>query len=374
MNADAVRSPGGGGKVLRQTNIVQGIRKSESFERHLKELLSDPAVKKGRAIIAFVTLNGLLKLGTNPGGHLFDFLKSSRDFEWVIGVDAVTTADALAEMTRVGRESEGRFKVRVFQSSESRMFHPKVYIFDKCDGTSTVLVGSNNMTHGGLSENIEVSARLDGLPREEMKPWNSLWNSVARHSDIGDITRELIRVLKERQRQESGHWRGMRGRNAGRTETKAGRQVKKNDILVRFIPLAGSRTSQVHFTKKVVTDFFGLPVNTGGKIRVQQVQFDQAPQPEEHRALVYSMVNRNPKIELNGAKTILKDYRKGGKRPIVVFEKIDSKFYRYMILLSGDPGYDELARELFYQPRKKSLPSWITTQEALVEVWPGYPH
>jgi len=359
---------------LKQTKIFQGIKKSENFEKHLKELFSDPTVTKCRAAIAFVTLNGLLKLGTNPGGHLYDFLKSSKDFEWVIGIDIVTTAEALTELLRIGKEASGNFNVSVFQSSEHRLFHPKVYIFDKNDGTSTVLVGSNNMTPGGLSENIEVSVRLDELNSTDMTSWNSLWSTIVGHSDNGDITSELIEGLKEKQKQISKSRQKVRRRKASLIYSKPKPTLQKNDILVRFIPLAGGRTSQVHFTKEIVKDFFELPVNIGGQIRVQQVQFGQTPQPVEHRVLVYSIVNKNPKIELTGAKTILKSYKKGGKRPIVVFEKIDSKFYRYMIILSGEPGYNELARELYYQPKKISLPSWMTNQDSLVDIWPEYPH
>ena len=93
---------------MKQTNIIQGIKKSENFEKHLKELFSDPTVIKCRALIAFVTLNGLLKLGTNPGGHLYDFLKSCKDFEWIIGVDAVTTAETLDEIQMVNKQLDER--------------------------------------------------------------------------------------------------------------------------------------------------------------------------------------------------------------------------------------------------------------------------
>lgn len=181
---------------LKQTSISQRIYETKSFENCLKDLFSGATVKKCRAIIAFVTLNVLLKLGVCSGGELYNFLRSSKHVDWVIGVDAVTTAEALEEVSRLMSDHLETFNVRAFQSSEGRLFHPKVYIFDKKDGTSTILVGSNNMTPGGLSENIEVSARLDGLDKNEMKPWNGLWNSVIGHRDVHAIEDSLINKLK----------------------------------------------------------------------------------------------------------------------------------------------------------------------------------
>lgn len=114
-----------------------------------------------------------------------------------------------------------------------------------------------------------------------------------------------------------------------------------------------------------------MSVKGGGKIEIQQVQPGQRPQPTEYRKLVYSHVNKNPKIELNGVKTRVNSGN--DEKPIIIFERISQQFYRYMIILPGEQGYSELSNELLDQPRQRS-PAWLTDHDSLIEVWDEYPH
>lgn len=58
----------------------------------------------------------------------------------------------------------------VFHDRESRTFHPKLYLAER-SGSASLLVGSSNLTAGGLFSNYEASleARFD-LPAEEADP------------------------------------------------------------------------------------------------------------------------------------------------------------------------------------------------------------
>lgn len=54
-----------------------------------------------------------------------------------------------------------RFPLKLYLSDTEATFHPKIYAFTYAD-RSTVFVGSANLTAGGLSNNYEASARVDG--------------------------------------------------------------------------------------------------------------------------------------------------------------------------------------------------------------------
>lgn len=358
---------------MRHTIIIQRIN-GDNLERHLKELLTDSSVKRCRALIAFVTLDGLLKLGTDPEGPLFKFVKSpNKQFEWIIGVDSITTPDALREIQRLTESANAKCYVKAFSSSEGRLFHPKVYIFERKDGLSTVLIGSSNLTPGGLSENIEVVVRLDDLTSADMDQWSELWESCVRQADIKTINDELLSRVELRHRGE---------RQRRRARLRPPRVVEEIEapsirpkILVRYIPRAGGRTSQVHFTRRIIEQFFRLRLGQGGLLRLQQVQPSQSPQTIEERRLIYSKVNKNPKIEVNGARILVDNYPTGEKRPIVIFAEVGPSFYRYMILLPSESGYERLSHKLDIQPKEgAALNSWITDLDSLLEVWDEYPH
>jgi HKD family nuclease len=370
------------------TVIGQGIN-GINLEKHLKELLNNSSVVRCRFLVAFVTLDGLLKLGTDSQGLLFKFLGlPQKKFELIIGVDTVTTPDALREIQRLLTSAKATCIVKAFSNPSRQLFHPKVYIFDKDDNTSTIFIGSNNLTAGGLFGNIEACLRLDNLNSVEMTGWETLWQSFLHHNDVKDIDKELLDRVILRHGQELARNRLRRKLKPYTTKRKRKQLTIEKPvvetsvleplsispkILVRYIPKAGNRVSQVHFTKKIAEQFFSLPVDKGGLVHLQQVQPNHVPSNIEERQLVYSTVNKNPKIELQGAKILEKNYPAKG-RPIVIFERVDPTFYRYMLLMPKENGYKELSRQLDSQPQERSLASWITDLDYLVNVWREYPH
>ena len=50
---------------------------------------------------------------------------------------------------------------RIYHSIGQQIFHPKLYIIER-DHSRIVYVGSSNFTRGGLAENVEVNARVEG--------------------------------------------------------------------------------------------------------------------------------------------------------------------------------------------------------------------
>ena len=57
--------------------------------------------------------------------------------------------------------SQTRFSVKRFKSPAQKWFHPKLYLFGHRGGRRHALVGSSNMTAGGLQNNYEASLWSD---------------------------------------------------------------------------------------------------------------------------------------------------------------------------------------------------------------------
>jgi hypothetical protein len=74
---------------------------SGRFASELLTLLSDPAVTALYAVVAFATLDGVLLLGPNPGGALYEFLERGGSIDLLVGADSVTTEDALRTLRRL---------------------------------------------------------------------------------------------------------------------------------------------------------------------------------------------------------------------------------------------------------------------------------
>jgi HKD family nuclease len=298
-------------------------------------------------------------------------------------------------------------------------FHPKIYAFEKAGDKATVFVGSSNLTEGGLYANYEInsSSEYDLKDPEQAKAYSDfrrMFDDYSKPSNLSkQLTPELIETLNnsgylsdERKIQKLLKARSAVSHRQNpvfgtervqvpyvskipespeaeevvvEIETEAEKppeQVADHQILVRYIPRAGGRVSQVHFTRRIIEKFFHLPLVGGGQatLRLRQVQPNEEPEEIEERTLVYSEINANPKIELRGAKALVYRYPTSGKVPIVILEEVSPDFYDYMILLPNDDGYDELSKKLDSQPQEgRALRFWITDLVSLLKVWKGYP-
>ena len=106
-----------------------------------------------RAAIAFVKRSGTR--------HIFDQLSrfaQNSQVEIIVGIDHQgTSAEGLQDLHKAV-EPDG--KIIVFHNRLPYTFHPKIYLFKSLD-TADVLIGSGNLTEGGLFTNYEAGFRLD---------------------------------------------------------------------------------------------------------------------------------------------------------------------------------------------------------------------
>jgi hypothetical protein len=123
------------------------------------------------------------------------FLGRGKELQTVFGIgNAITTPDALLYALYLKKRYPGRQKSRTFAWNYCNSeFHPKYYEFQYPDRHVT-LIGSSNLTNGGLAMNHELSVLVTappsaGISRSAESGWKGLW----RKSE--DVTRAQIKTL-----------------------------------------------------------------------------------------------------------------------------------------------------------------------------------
>ncbi len=266
-------------------------------------------------------------------------------------------------------------------------FHPKLYIF-KIAHKMIAIVGSSNLTLAAMASNIEASLLVSGYESESVLATiadyfdHNIWDPCK-----GKLSPDLLKEIRryDRSRPKMRFAKGyvnipssrVRRRPITRRVPLRKRRVSvarvrirgalPNMVLIRYVPKASGRVAQVHFTREIIERFFRLQLGSREPIELQQQQGGKLGKIEK-RTLVYSITNKNPKIEIAGAKVLEGNYPTNG-RPIIVIHALNSGLYRYEIRLPGDKGYRELADALSKEPRKGlALPAKITDLDTLKQM------
>lgn len=127
-----------------------------------------------RFMVAFTRWSGLHLLN----GPLQAFATTpGTTIEGVCGVDlGGTTAEALTYLLELPGAA-----IKIFRSGNPRIvFHPKMYLLDGPERWIAI-VGSSNLTAGGLHSNAEASLMLEGRVGRDVSPaegyWADIWGS-----------------------------------------------------------------------------------------------------------------------------------------------------------------------------------------------------
>ena len=107
-------------------------------------------------------------------------LLSRRDLEFV-----------LYELLELSQEHPG-LELYMGNTSAKAVFHPKVYAFEDCDGDCCIVVGSANMTRGGLANNHELSALISAKGAELFRNVSTEIDHLIRTGEVVVATTELI--------------------------------------------------------------------------------------------------------------------------------------------------------------------------------------
>lgn len=326
-----------------------------------------------RGVYAFASRNGVDYLIENP--VVINYLRAGGEIDLLVGIDAVTNRATLERLQELEHQHH-RFRPRVFWNESGRLFHPKLSDFTYEDGRRTLIIGSGNLTPGGLMNNFEGYTIVSVDEPEELDV-SALDEFFARHAaDIKSIDDE---VLERAARNTVGLIQNVRAEGIvmprrGQRAATAPRPVlasKFNRVLIAQVPKAGGRWAQAHFNSDVVRDYFRITDIQAHEVYLTHVTANSSRSRREERPCVFSETNRNHKIEIGAAKG--QDYPDGGP-PLLVFRERGLRIFDYMLLMPGENSYGPLM-EL-----TKKLPSLgkghrrvITDMNVLANSWPDCP-
>ena len=264
----------------------------------------------------------------------------------------------------------------MFWNTTRGLFHPKISHFGYADGRKKLIVGSGNLTPGGLMHNFEAYSVISGGRRETLD-LSSLDAFVARHAaDIRPIDQEALdRAALNIMRPFAGvpHPRVPQRRPPGvRPATiPATRTATLDRILLAQVPAAGGRWSQVHFNADITEQYFRVTNVATQRVYLTRIDSAGLRAEEEVRPVVFSQANKNHKIEIAAAKGL--DYPGAGP-PLLVFRERQVRCFDYMLVMPGAPGYAPLSRLSQDLPTiGRGLRRAITDIATLARTWPASP-
>lgn len=371
----------------------------------LIEQLDNPAYHSLTIIVAYAKLSGVYRLLP----YMHKFKKRDGKLRCIVGIDQRNTSyDALRTLNSIMDE------LYVFHSeSFSQTFHVKCYWLSG-ENDIWYAIGSNNLTAGGLFSNYEMCV-INHLSGTESTQVNSIlektFNGYISNSTScchliddaflekllknGYVEREiqLRKKLLKTQKQHSTltdneqlfgnelftapalptEYRSKHSSLPTSNKILSSKGIKtENDYLIRFIPGAGSRSKQVHFTIDLLKNYFRL--DAGSTILVQEMHPSGTVSTLERRQIILSNKNKNVKIELKGAEILNTNYPSDlNKRPILVVKRINSNLFTYMLLMEGDDGYNAINAHLKTLPKRRSLPYEVIDENTMFTLWDSCP-
>ena len=331
-----------------------------------------------RSVFAFASQDGLNWLFEDP--IIDQFVVNGGEVDLVVGLDAITNRRALERLQEL-ENLHDHFRPRVFWNEVAALFHPKLSDFGYDDGSRRLIVGSGNLTPGGLMNNIEGYTVISANQGEEIDV-SALDEFLQRHVDsIRPIDAQALERAEQNviRRINTGQQAGnvaiarpRRNRRPIRVVPGEGqeRAAIVDRVLVAQVPGAGVRWSQVHFNGTVVQQYFRIADFETQRVFLTHVLPDGTRSDVEVRQCVFSQTNRNHRIEF-GAATGLQ-YPEG--RPVLILRERQLRVFDYMLLLPGDEGHTaaiNLTTDL--QRVGRGLPRVITDANVLEDAWAQCP-
>lgn len=297
-------------------------------------LLESVGAVRGGGIFAWANANGVKSLLEDDA---FDEFLLAANFRLFVGTDSITDQPAIEKLIEISTKRP-LLNVRAFMSPTSSLFHPKMAWFEHDDHLS-LIVGSGNLTMGGLRSNWEAFVVLKLTGKEQKDALTKVEDFLA------SVTDDLLPVsdprVLERAKRNSGNERSLRAAPIA-TRPKLVITSSVEEVLVAEIPKAGDRWAQANFDLDNYEGFFGAKVGSQRRISLHHVDASGALGDVESRPSV-EVASQNYRFELAAARG--RAYPTRGS-PIGVFLRLATGEFIYSLLLPGEPGYEDIDRLL----------------------------
>jgi hypothetical protein len=326
---------------------------SDSYTLHEALIQSCSSSVLGCGAYAFASKSGIEILLQDAE---FDSLLERGDFSLIVGIDEITNIASLDALNTI-KDLRPNLRVHAFDhDNRGSLFHPKLSYFKNEDDTGTLIVGSGNLTLGGLRKNREAFSLITLSP-EELRRIEQFWNAWLSQSntylkDINDP--EVIRKAREnryvrriripREELEEDIPQQTEVIDADIVLYEDGWQFYSDSaVLIAEIPRSGNRWKQANFDINTFKNFFGAnPLDNSHRILLRNINDDLSLSSIEVRPSV-SVVSQNYRFELDAASGL--PYPEEGK-PIGVFIKVTTRMFLYHLYMPENPLYREIAEWL----------------------------
>jgi HKD family nuclease len=114
--------------------------------------------KRIRTALALITGSGLKLIEAD----LEQLLARGGEIQVLVGTDMATDPEAIEALLKLQEQYSDQMTIRRFASDSSQIFHPKVWTFSFRAGPGAAIVGSSNLSLGGLGCNLEANVLVDG--------------------------------------------------------------------------------------------------------------------------------------------------------------------------------------------------------------------
>lgn len=323
---------------------------SDSYTLHEALIQSCATSIQGKGAYAFASKSGIEILFKDT---VFDSLLNRGEYSLIVGIDEITNLASL-EALSVIKAAKPNLTVKAFDhSNRVSLFHPKLSYFRNQDDTGNLIIGSGNLTLGGLRRNREafslIKLTVDELLRIEQY-WNT-WllqsNALLKDIDNIDVIRKAtdnqnIRRTRTRRPDEEGVIIDEIP-NIGLTEIEILHQdgwqfYPDSEVLIAEIPRSGDRWKQANFDIDTFQNFFGASITDNNqRILLRNINDDLTLSEIEIRPSV-SVVSQNYRFELDAASGL--PYPNNGK-PIGVFIKLTTRMFLYHLYMPNQTLYEE---------------------------------
>jgi HKD family nuclease len=326
-------------------------------------LIESIGARRGGGIFAWANAGGIHSLLEDDA---FDEFLVGGHFRLIVGTDSITDATAIERLIEISTKRP-QLDPRAFMSPTPSLFHPKLTWFEHGSHLS-LIVGSGNLTMGGLRSNWEAFAvlRLTGQQQQDgLAQIEEFLTAVTDH--LLPITDP--RVL-QRAKQNTGNERSLRTPTAS-PHPKPGASSSVDHVLIAEIPKAGDRWAQANFDQENYEGFFGAKIGSQRRISLHHVDSAGRLGEVESRPSV-EVASQNYRFELAAARG--RAYPTDGS-PIGVFLRLATGEFLYSLLLPADPGYQKVdalltARWQGRADRKRRVRLTIDEVQA---AWPSSP-
>jgi len=177
---------------------------------------------------------------------LLSLLKDHRPAELVVGISSygITDWEVLRDLLKL-RRKYGNLSVKYYNNEG---FHPKLFIFESPGNSANIILGSSNLTAGGVRKNIEANVLLRGTISEEVMAnifefFKNVFGTAEKLKEA--VVKRYRAISKRSRRSKQQSSREFRGKLA---ETPLA-PMRDDYVTIRSTPVSSSALQGISFWK-----------------------------------------------------------------------------------------------------------------------------